>query len=109
MNLYNYFFYRRYKRWLKSKKWQSTAQYNALFDITFISWINLLTLILILKVLNNKTISEFPKIFLNKWFVIISVILLFIIHYLLLCHKGKYNTIETFFDKQDKEKIKYFN
>jgi len=101
MNFYKYFFYRRYKRWQKSKKWYETAQYNALIDITVLSWINIVTLSLFL--------HEYPKLFLNKWFVMICLIITFIIHYLLLCNKEKYKIIESYFNKKNMERMNYAN
>lgn len=106
MNIYYYFFYVRYKRWLKSHSWHDTAHLSAVLEITLMTWFNLISVAFIF---SAYVFNSVPKIDTEdgKNIVVIatSLSLLFLLHYFLLCYKKKYSKVVGTIDEMPQNEL----
>lgn len=99
MKYYEFLFYNFIKLWKKKKDEVENAPINAIITITFFTYLNLITLLLIIFSVFGRVIFDFQDF--NKWNIIYFLIGLGIINYIILMRKGKYKKIVNRFNKLD--------
>lgn len=100
MRLYKYLYYRLYSWNLKQWGKRDDPQWNALLGVSFMMFINLISISLVLELLGYDVflIESLPKI----GIVTIALLILFF-NYFLYVHKGKFKIIGKEFSKESKK------
>ena len=100
MRLYKYLYYRLYSWNLKTWGEKDLPQFNALFGVSFMMYLNIGILAGIIDILGvNIFIEDTPKTE-----IIVIMLVLFFINYFWLVYKGKYIRIAHKFKKEPKKK-----
>ena len=103
MKLYKYIYYRLLK-WAKRRDKIEVAKHTAFVTLTFLVYINLLSILLGLKAYFNFAI-EMILGEVQKWHYLLLLIILSLPQYFILLYKKKYlDIIEEFKDETQKEK-----
>ncbi len=103
MKLYRYLYYRLYSWNLKTWGEKDLPQWNALFGVSFMMFLNLSLLGLLLQFLG---VNIFLRYELPKKELIIIMLSLFVINYFLFIHKSNYRSIVKELKKEPLEKRK---
>jgi len=103
MKLYRYLYYRLYSWNLKTWGEKDLPQWNALFGVSFMMFLNLSLLGLLLQFLG---VNIFLRDELPKKELIIIMLSLFVINYFLFIHKSNYRSIVKELKKEPLEKRK---
>lgn len=101
MNIYRYLYYRLYSWNLKTWGEKDIPQWNALFGVSFMMFLNLGLLGLLLQLLG---VNIFLRDELPKKELVIIMISLFVLNYFLFVHKGNYRSIVKELKKEPPEK-----
>ena len=101
MKIYRYLYYRLYSWNLKTWGEKDIPQWNALFGVSFMMFLNLGLLGLLLQLLG---VNIFLRDELPKKELVIIMISLFVLNYFLFVHKGNYRSIVKELKKESPEK-----
>jgi DMSO reductase anchor subunit len=101
MKIYRYLYYRLYSWNLKTWGEKDIPQWNALFGVSFMMFLNLGLLGLLLQLLG---VNIFLRDELPKKELVIIMISLFVLNYFLFVHKGNYRSIAKELKKETPEK-----
>lgn len=101
MKIYRYLYYRLYSWNLKTWGEKDIPQWNALFGVSFMMFLNLGLLGLLLQLLG---VNIFLRDELPKKELVIIMISLFVLNYFLFVHKGNYRSIVKELKKEPPEK-----
>lgn len=101
MKLYRYLYYRLYSWNLKTWGEKDLPQWNALLGVSFMMFLNLGLLGLLLQLLG---VNIFLRDELPKKEIVIIMLSLFVVNYFLFIHKGNYRSIVKELKKETPEK-----
>ena len=101
MKIYRYLYYRLYSWNLKTWGEKDIPQWNALYGVSFMMFLNLGLLGLLLQLLG---VNVFLRDELPKRELVIIMISLFVLNYFLFVHKGNFRSIEKELKKESPEK-----
>lgn len=88
MRIYRYLYYNLFCIWLKKKDERGNAQINAIMSLTFLIYLNIMTIILIFVTSNNKDLGMMIEEKINpKLCIIVFLIGLGLINYIFLSNK----------------------
>jgi hypothetical protein len=107
MNSYRYLYYKLYCIWLKKKDEPENAAINAVITLTFLLYVNLFSIPLLVMAIYKKDFINLPEINLNRS-VWLSVILIGtgILNYFSLARKRQHDKIFEEFKMESKGKSK---
>lgn len=106
MKTYRYLYYNLYCIWLKKKNEQRNARINAVITISFLLYVNVISIPLILLAVYKKEIISLPGINTNvKMWIVILLITTYILNYIFLGRNEQHNkVIEEFKSENEKKK-----
>ncbi len=107
MKTYRYLYYNLFRLWLRKKDESENARINAIITITFLSYVNIMNMPLILFAVNKYVIFDLPDININVKVWIVSLLFATgILNYVLLARKQRHTRIIDEFKLEDNHKRK---
>ena len=104
MKYYRFLFYNLTLIWKRKKDEVENASINGIISISFLTILNVLSILLIIMTIFGRTSISIPEIE-NKWITFLIVIAYGILNYFILMHKGKHKKhFERFDNLSDREK-----
>lgn len=107
MKVYRYLYFKLYCIWLKKKDEPENAHINAVITITFLLYVNILSIPLIFLAASKNEIINLPESNFNvKILIVFILIVAGIINYFLLARKEQHNKVIEEFKSESNEKRK---
>lgn len=107
MKFYRYLYFNLYQLWLKKKYEPENAHINAVITITFLLYVNIISIPLILLAALKNEIINLPQMTVNvKVWIAVILVVAGIFNYFLLARKRQHNKIIEDFISESKEKRK---
>ena len=107
MKTYRYLYYNLYRIWLKKKDEPKNAHINAVITITFLLYVNIMSIPLILLAASKNEIINLPESNFNvKVWIAVILVVAGIFNYFILARKRQHNKIIEEFKSKSEEKRK---
>lgn len=108
MKTYRYLYYNLYRIWLRKKDEWKNAQLNAVITITFLLYLNIMSIPLIIVIASNRELILLPGINLEvKIWIIAFAVGVGMLNYFLLGRKKQHNKIVEEFESVEERRKKY--
>lgn len=105
MKFYRYLYFNLYQLWLKKKDEPENAHINSVITITFLLYVNIMSIPLISLAASKREIINLPKVNVKIWIAVILVSV-GIFNYFLLARKRQHNRIIEEFKSESEKKRK---
>lgn len=107
MKFYRYLYFNLYQLWLKKKDEPENAHINSVITITFLLYVNIMSIPLISLAASKKEIINLPQVNVNvKIWIAVILVSVGIFNYLLLARKRQHNKIIEEFKSESEKKRK---
>ncbi|HFA51541.1 MAG TPA: hypothetical protein ENJ95_21205 [Bacteroidetes bacterium] len=102
---YQLLFYKIYSWGLKMHGKEDIPEYNAVFGISFLVFMNILSISGLTELIFGREVVTYSTT-IPRWTIAMFLIFLFVINYMIFIHKGKYKKMAKDFNKEnDKTKL----